>query len=191
VAEKTGAKSFAAQSRLELSRLDLEEDHAVQAEQPISDAIAVFAGEKMHDDELNGRILLSRCLMDQGKTEAAKAALNEIRKAVSSNQNPVNRLLFAIADAQIRGAGAASSRAEARSELQRSIKEAGNLGLVPLQMEAQLALYRMDVSENLAGGRKDLESLQGRAHAHGFESIARRAATLGARRTSEPAKTIP
>src|SRR5262249_53981945 len=73
VAEKTGAKSFAAQSRIELARLDLDEgeDHAAKAEQPIRAAIAVFVGEKMRDDELNGRILLSRCLLDLGKTEAA------------------------------------------------------------------------------------------------------------------------
>src|SRR5262249_15212168 len=182
VAEKTGAKGQAAQSRAELARLDLEEGKAAAAEQAIRDALAVFAGEKMRDDELNGRILLSRCLLAQGKMEEANAALNEIRKAASSNQNPVNRLLFTIADARIQAAGATPARFFARAELQRSIKEAGNLGLVPLQLEAQCALDEIELSESPAAARKDLQYLEGRARAHGFESIAQRAAELRARR---------
>jgi tetratricopeptide (TPR) repeat protein len=181
VAEKTGAKSQAAQSHVELALLDLEEGHAAQAEQPIRDALVVFVAEKMRDDELNGHVLLSRCLLAQGKMEEANAALNEIRKAVSSNQNPVNRLLFSIADARIQAAGATPSRSSARAQLQRSIKEAGNLGLLPLQLEAQLALDEIELSESRATGKKDLESLEGRAHAHGFELIAHRAAALRAR----------
>ncbi len=187
VAEKTGARSQAAQSRMELARLDLEEGRAAQAEQPIRDALAVFVGEKMRDDELNSHILLSRCLMDQGKTEEANTALNEIRKDVSRNQNPANRLLFAIADARIQAAGATPSRSFARTELQRSIKEARNLGLFPLQLEAQLALDEIGLSESPAAGKKDLESLENRAHAHGFELIAQRAAELRARQNGLPA----
>jgi DNA-binding winged helix-turn-helix (wHTH) protein/tetratricopeptide (TPR) repeat protein len=187
LAEKTGAKSTAAQSRVELALLDLEEGRPAQAEQPIRDALAVFVAEKMRDDELNGHILLSRCLIDQGKLEQANAALNEIRKDVSRNQNPVNRLLFSIADARIQAAGATPSRSSARTQLQRTIKEAINLGLLPLQLEAQLALGEIELSESPAAGRNDLESLESRAHAHGFELIAQRAATLRTGRNGLPA----
>src|SRR5215471_3452991 len=179
VAEKTGAKSSAAQSRVELALLDLEEGHATQAEQPIRDALAVFAGEKMRDDELNGHILLSRCLMAQGKMEEANAALNEVRKAVSSNQNPVNRFLFAIADARIKAARTIS-RPEARAELLRALKEAGDLGFIPLQYEAQLALDELELSENPLAGKKSLESLEKRAHVRGLEFVAQQAARLRA-----------
>jgi len=179
VAEKTGAKSSVAQSRVELALLDLEEGHAAQAEQPIRDALAVFAGEKMRDDELNGHILLSRCLMAEGKMEEANAALNEVRNAVSSNQNPVNRFLFAIADARIKAARTIS-RPEARAELLRALKEAGDLGFVPLQYEAQLALDELELSENPLAGKKSLESLEKRAHAHGLEFVAQQAARLRA-----------
>jgi hypothetical protein len=132
----------------------------------------------MRDDKLNGHILLSRCLIDQGKLEQANAALNEIRTDVSRNQNPVNRLLFSIADARIQAAGATPSRSSARTQLQRSMREAGNLGLLPLQLEAQLALDEMELSERPAAGKNDLEFLESRAHAHGFELIAQRAAVL-------------
>jgi DNA-binding winged helix-turn-helix (wHTH) protein/tetratricopeptide (TPR) repeat protein len=186
LAEKTGAKSAAAQSRVDLALLDLEEGRPAQAEQPIRDALAVFVAEKMRDDELNGHILLSRCLIDQGKLEQANAALNEIRKDVSHNQNPVNRLLFSIADARMQAAGATPSRSSARTQLQRSIREAGDLGLLPLQLEAQLALDEMELSVSPAAGKNDLESLESRAHAHGFELIAQRAAALRIGRNGLP-----
>jgi tetratricopeptide (TPR) repeat protein len=186
LAEKTGAKSAAAQSRVELALLDLEEGRPAHAEQPIRDALAVFVAEKMRDDELNGHALLSRCLLAQGKMEQANATLNEIRKAVSSNQNPVNRLLFSIADARIQAAAATPSRSSARIQLQRSMREAGNLGLLPLQLEAQLAFDEIELSESPATGKKDLESLESRAHAHGFEWIAQRAAALRAGRDGLP-----
>jgi tetratricopeptide (TPR) repeat protein len=186
VAEKTGAKSQSAQSRVELAGLDLEEGRFSQAEQPIRDALPVFAQEKMRDDELNARILLSRCLLGQGKMEQANAALNEIRKDVSRNQNPVNRLRFSIADARIQAAGATPSSSSARTQLQRSIREADTLGLLPLQLEAQLALDEMELSVRPAAGKNDLESLESRAHAHGFELIAQRAAALRAGRNGLP-----
>jgi tetratricopeptide (TPR) repeat protein len=186
VAEKTGAKSQSAQSRIELAWLDLEEGRFSQAEQPIRDALAVFAQEKMSDDELNGRILLSRCLLAQGKMEEANAVLNAVRKDVSRNQNPANRLQFSVADARIQAAGATPSRSSARTQLQRSIREASNLGLLPLQLEAQLALGEIELSESPAAGRNDLESLESRAHTHGFELIAQRAAALRTGRNGLP-----
>jgi eukaryotic-like serine/threonine-protein kinase len=193
VAEKTGAKAQIAQSRIGLARLDLEEGagHAAPAEQPIRDALAVFAAEKMHDDELSGQILLSHCLLAQGKVEEASAVLNQLRNAVSSNQNPVNRLLFAIADARVADArvktGAAPpSRSPAHAKLQQSIKEAGRLGLIPLQYEAELAWDELELSENPTAGKKNLESLASSAHAHGLESIARRA-TASRTRGNDPA----
>jgi len=176
MAEKIGAKGQAAQSHLGLAQLDLEEGHAAAAEQPIRDALEIFRQEKMNDDQLQAMVALSRCLLMQGKVKEAEAALAEGKSTAAESQNPTVQLIFAIANARVKAAGTSASRTLARSELQRSIKEAGNLGLVPLQFEAQLALGELELSENPATGKKSLESLEKRAHAHGLELIARRAA---------------
>ena len=183
IAEKIGAKGQAAQSHLGLAQLDLDEGHAAAAEQPIRDALEVFRQEKMSDDQLQGLVTLSRCLLMQGKVKDAEAALGEGNNAVAHSQNPTVQLTFAIADARVKAAGASASRAPARANLQRSIKEAANLGLVPLQFEAQLALGELEYSENPATGKKSLETLEKRAHERGLELIARRAA--GARSQGE------
>jgi eukaryotic-like serine/threonine-protein kinase len=176
MAEKIGAKGQAAQSHLALAQLDLEEGNVAQAEQPIRNALETFRQEKMNDDQVQGLVTLSRCLLTQGKVKEAEAALAEGSNAVTHSQNPTIQLTFAIADARVKATRTGAPRTMARAELQRSIKEASNLGLVPLEFEAQLALGELELSENPATGQKSLESLEKRAHDHGLGLIARRAA---------------
>src|SRR5262249_43378457 len=176
IAEKIGAKGQAAQSHLGLAQLDLYEGHARASEQPIRSALETFRQEKMIDDQLQAMVTLSRCLLMQGKVKDAEAALGEGNNAVAHGQNPTVQLTFAIADARVKAAGTSAAHTLARTELQRSIKEAGNLGMVPLQFEAQLALDELELSENPAAGKKSLGSLEKRAHERGLELIARRAA---------------
>lgn len=182
VAEKTGAKAQAAQSRLELARLDLEEGHAAQAEQPVRDALAVFKSEKMLDDQLNGQVLLSRSLLAQSKHSQAKAALGEVRRAVSHNQNPANRLLFRIADArttaEVGGLSRAANQARARSELMECIGTARRLGFALLEFEGRLAVAEVELQENPREGERRLESLERDAQTRGFGLISRKAARL-------------
>ncbi len=184
VAEKIGAKAQVAQSRVDLAQLDLEEGRAPQAEQPIRDAMVVFAGEKMLGDELNAHVLLSRCLLAQGKIAEATAALDEVRGAVARNQNPANQLSFKIADARAKAAGAASgssARHNAYAELVGAASKAGSLGLFPLQYEARLALGELEIQDNLAAGQHTLAALEQEAHVRGLELIARKAALLRSR----------
>src|SRR5262249_53019931 len=181
VAEKTGAKSAAAQSHVELALLDLEEGHAAQAEQPIRDALAVFVGEKMHDDELNGHVLLSQVLLAQGKPNEAKTVLDEVRAAALHNQNQANRLSFRIADARItaaRGSAPALNPARAKSELTECVNTSHTLGLLLLEFEARLAAAEIELRENVQGGQIRLESLKKEAQKRGFGFIAQKAARL-------------
>jgi eukaryotic-like serine/threonine-protein kinase len=182
VAEKTGAKSQAAQSRLELAQLDLEEGRAGEAEQSIRDVLAVFAREKMLDDELNAHVLLARCLLAQGRIAEARAALNEVREAAARNQNPANRLLFRIADARtiaaLPSASSAVSRARARSELMECLASARKFGFVLLEFEARLAVAEIDSMENARAAGSRLESLEKEAQAHGLGLISWKAARL-------------
>lgn len=187
VAEKTGAKAQAAQSRVELAQLDLEGGCAGEAEPSIRNALAVFAGEKMFEDELNAHILLARCLLAQGKIAEARAALNEVRGAVARNQNPANRLLFRIADArttaEVRGSPRAVSQARARAELMECIDTARKFGFALLEFEARLALGEIEIRDDFSAGEHTLASLEKDAHGRGFELIARRAAKLRTRRS--------
>jgi tetratricopeptide (TPR) repeat protein len=182
VAQKTGAKAQAAQSRLDLAQLDLEEGKPAQAEQPIREAMAVFAGEKMLDDELNAHILLSRCLLAQGKIADATAALDEVRGAVARNQNPANRLSFRIAEALATAAlpapSHAASRARSKSELNDCIATARRLGFALLDFEARLAEEEVGISEDPHSSGRRLESLEREAQARGLGLIAQKAARV-------------
>ena len=175
-AERIGAQEQAAQSHLALAQLDLEEGRSAAAEQPIRDALKVFRQEKMGDDQLQGFVALSRCLLMQGKLKDAQAALAEGQGAVAKSENPAVHITFAIADARIKATGTATERSLARTELLRSIKQARDLGMLPLEYEAQLALDEIDLSRNKAVGKQSLALLQQNAHEHGLELIARRAA---------------
>jgi tetratricopeptide (TPR) repeat protein len=178
LAEKIDAKGLTAQARLALAELDLEQQDAGEAERQIRDALAVFRSEKMRDDEVQAQAALSRCLLMQGKEQEAGAALAEGGTVAAYSQSPAVHLIFAIADGRSKAAGAAGLRSLARMQLLRSANEAGKLGFMPLQYEAQLALGELEISENAASARKDLESLEKRAREHGLELIARKAATL-------------
>lgn len=182
VAEKIGAQGQVAQSRIGLAQLDLEEGHAANAEQPIRDALAVFAGEKMLDDELNAHVLLSRCLLAEGKIAEARATLNEFRGPVARNQNPANRLLFTIADARIMAAvpgfASAAGQARARSQLTECMNVARKFGFLLLEFEARLAIAEIDIAQNTQTGERRLASLEKEAQAHGFGLISRKISTM-------------
>jgi hypothetical protein len=180
VAEKIGAKAQAAQSRVGLAQLDLEEGRAIQAEQPIRDTIPVFRSEKMRDDELDAHLLLSRSLLMQAKVSDAQATLDEIRGAVTHTQNPAIRLRFAIAAARA-GAANATTRRGARSDLVAAAGRAAKLGFLPLEYEARLARGEMEIQDDFAAGTHTLAALEKDAHGHGFELIARKAAALSRR----------
>jgi eukaryotic-like serine/threonine-protein kinase len=175
LAEKTGAHGQAAESRLALAELDVEDGHPAQAEQSIRNAIAVFRSEKMRDDELDAHLLLSRSLRIQGKVSDAQAAVNEIRDSVTRTQNPAIRLRFAITSAR-GGAANPAARRRARSDLVVAIGRAASLGFLPLQYEARLALGEIEIQDDFAAGTRTLAALEKDAHGHGFELIARKAA---------------
>jgi len=183
IAEKTGAKFEAAKSRLALAVLDLEGGRATQAEPAIRDALAAFRTEKMRDDELRALFALTRCLLMQGKTADAQGVIEEGRRISASSQNPVNHMLFVIAEARVKATQKAirdpalSSR-EGRSGLLNCVKTAGNLGFVSLEYEARLALSELEVMEGTTVAHQRLAALEKDAHARGFELIARKAATL-------------
>ena len=176
VAEKIGAKGQAAQSHLALAQVDLEQEHSAAAEQTIRDALKVFIQKKMADDQLQSFVVLSRCLLMQGKVTDAQAALAEGQSAVARSQNPAVHIAFAVADARIKANGAAAERSLAQTELLRSIKQAHGLEMLPLEYEAELALGEIDLSRNPAQGKKSLVLLQEKARERGLELIARRAA---------------
>src|SRR5262249_35682827 len=182
VAEKIGAKAQAAQSHTGLAQIDLEEGHAVSAEQLVRQALAVFRSEKMLDDQLNGQVLLSQVLLAQGRHEEAQAALNDFRDAVGRNQNPANRLSFKIADARSKAAfplpSAVANHEQARSELMECIKTGRRFGFAVLEFEARLALAEIDSSEKTLAGERRLESLEKEAQGRGFGLIAQKAAKV-------------
>jgi tetratricopeptide (TPR) repeat protein len=182
VAVKIGAQGQTAESHLALAELDLEEGHAAAAELPMRNALKIFRQEKMSDDEMQGAVALSRCLLMQGKAKEAEAALAEGRATLVHSQNPAVHLTFAIAEVRVETAGPAplSSRVlqHAKSELLAGSRRAVSLGFIPLSYEARLAWGEILARANPASGQRDLAALEQDARALGLGLIALQAARL-------------
>jgi hypothetical protein len=70
---------------------------------------------------------------------------------------------------------------EARRQLQSVIADARRRGYFSFACEARLALGEIEIAAESSVGRSDLEALAREAHAHGFDLISRKAASLLAR----------
>ncbi len=180
IAEKIGARAEAAETRLLLGRLHLEQAQASQAQGLLRDALAVFHDEKMRDDEFAGLLVLSHCLLMQGRVQDAQAAVRQARAIGAQSQDPRNRLHLLIAEARVSMAASESRRSALKlnSDLLQGIRTARNLGLAPLEYEARLTLGEAEMHTDAAIASKHLTALRDDAHAHGFELIARKATTL-------------
>jgi len=184
LAEKVGAKLPAAEARLILAELDLDEGRAAAPAEPaIRDALAVFRAQKGREDELHAITVLSRCLLAQNKIADAEKVLDQARELASHSQNPQNRLEFAITDGRVKAARAQDKKSagelnQARSELSQCVSWARRLGFLGMEYETRLALAEIQIKANPAIGKQYAASLEQDAGLHGFNLIAKRAAAL-------------
>jgi DNA-binding winged helix-turn-helix (wHTH) protein/tetratricopeptide (TPR) repeat protein len=185
VDRKSGAKVLAEEARLTLAEMDLDLDdgHAAQAEPAIRQALLVFAGRGVRDDQLRALAVLARCLVMEHRTQDAEGTLDQGRALAGQTQNPASRLRFAIAEARVKAARASDTRSLAmlkgsRSELLASIDAARRLGFVTLEYRARLALAEAQVEASPAGGQRVAASLAQEARTGGFGLVAKRAAAL-------------
>ncbi len=142
-----------------------------RAEQSLREAIAVLAAQKQPLLESLARATLALCRLDQGDLPAARA---EIARAIGLIEGIETRYLerLEVALARAKVAAAGGQRDEARRLLASIVREADQVGVVPLRLEATLALSTIEGR----AGRARLRALAEEAERLGFVRIARAAA---------------
>ena len=167
IRQQLGEKGMVAEIDVTLGELACDSGQAALAEKLAREAIQEYQTEKETDAELQAQTLLIAALLQQGKTgEAEKAVARGLVLSKGSSYVTI-RLPFTLENAY--ATAAAGNPAEAERMARDVLMEADKFGLVPIQLEASLAIGR--IRKNTA----QLTELARNARARGFELIARKA----------------
>ena len=159
---------------LALATLSIEQGHPAMAESTARQAAERFRKEKSPDDEANALAVLAHSLFEQAKTHEAETAIDRAAQLAAKSQDNDFRGPIDIMAARIHGASGKTDAAA--KSLDSILTEQAQLGDIPLQFEARLALGEIEVkSGNSASGRSRLTALENDANAKGFGLIARKA----------------
>jgi DNA-binding winged helix-turn-helix (wHTH) protein/tetratricopeptide (TPR) repeat protein/TolB-like protein len=181
---KLGGSSRIAVGRVSLAALSLEEGNPSAGEAAFREALAEFEKEKDLVNLIDAYVDLSRALLMLGRIDEARTAVLHAAELSRANPDPAVKYGVTIQDARVRRAAAAAPEAdyeaiaEARRRLQAVIADASRRGYFFFACEARLALGEIEITERATLGRSDLEALARDAHAHGFDLISRKAASL-------------
>jgi hypothetical protein len=162
--------------------LSLEEPRSpVEQESAIRQAIDVFQKQKARDDETQAWYILARALLAEGKTVAAKEAMQNAPALAAKSQNPEVRWRTAIAAAPIetkkKGPVPTAAGIPPRKELAAVIAKSRALGNRIVELDARLALAKIEMkSAQTAEGRGHLTAIEADAEARGYLFVARKAA---------------
>jgi|HubBroStandDraft_1064217.scaffolds.fasta_scaffold04677_5 serine/threonine protein kinase/tetratricopeptide (TPR) repeat protein len=159
---------------LALATLSIEQGHPAAAESAARQAAERFRKEKSPDDEANALAVLARSLFEQAKTHEAETAIDRAAQLAAKSQDNDFRGPIDIMAARIHGA---SGKTDVSIKgLESILAQQTQLGDVPLQFEARLALGEIEVkSGDFASGRSRLTALENDANAKGFVLTARKA----------------
>lgn len=175
IREELGVKLDAAESRVSLAEVSLEEGRGAEVEGVIRDAAEEFAAQKAADREAMAYELLGRVLLARNRSREARAAVDRASTLAADGQNRLLRLEVAITEARVRAAEGPQS--EAVKVLESLIDEAKEIGAVGVGLEARLALGEIEIASGKSEqGRARLREVQKDAEARGFGLIARKAA---------------
>ncbi|HET6177965.1 MAG TPA: protein kinase [Candidatus Sulfotelmatobacter sp.] len=172
-----GEKGSIASTQASLATLALEQNRSAQAESLARQAIQEFQLEKLPNQEAGARDVLAQALLAQhklneGGTETAAAA------ALGAT-DPPTVLSLGITEARVSAAISASSSAVAVQKLQAAFQRARDLGLVPYQLQARLAITEVQMASGAKDkARADLELLARDARQSNCKLIARKADAL-------------
>ena len=166
----------AADVRLALLALDVDEGHAQVSEAPIREALEVFRRLRSPDGEANARALLARIAAAQGRLPEARSETDRARTLAIKSENRGHRLAVEIACARVLGTLGEQERALAIESLRRAQIDATRAGMLPLIFEARLALGEIEVRSSRAAAQGLLKQLQKDATLKGFGWVASRAA---------------
>lgn len=169
-------------SQASLGELALQEGHPDQAENLLRSAIAEFDAEKIAPESAQGYTDLSRALLQEGKLEDARNALQHASENSRSSIDPAMKLPLAIQNARIEAAPHDvrdhPDFATARQQLRSVITSARQLGYYQIECDARLALAEIELKANPSTGRSLAKELAADAGIHRLQLIAREANAL-------------
>jgi len=181
IRNQLGEKRTAAESRLGLAALAIEEGRPSEAEATARTGAEEFRKEKAADLEAQAHIVVARSLLAQGRPKEAQTAIDAAAALPQKSQSFALRLSLGLHGARV--AAALGKTAEARRSLEDVFTKATTKGWVEYQLEARLALGEIEMeSANPAAGRARLGALEKDGAARGFGLIARKAAVAARER---------
>ncbi len=170
-----GEKGNVAETKMALALVEIEEGHAGEAGNTLTQVREEFRKEGLGDDEILADTLLARVFLIQGKAADAEKESSAARNLLAQSQDVSVRLRAAIGGANV--LAAAGKPEDALRILAETIAAAGKSGYVGYQLEAQLALGEADLgSGRVAAGLPVLRDVRKQAQLAGFHLIANKAA---------------
>lgn len=171
--EQLGEMGSAAETRLALGELASNSGHPNEAEQFARAALKVFQAQNEPNERISAAVLLSRSLLEQGRSKDAAAALEAPLKLAEKNSDLTTRLVLKLAQANVLGATNDLVRAERAG---RQVLAEAPQDLFRLRLEASLSLAEIQCKgKNAAQGRERLQEVAKAAREKGFELIASKA----------------
>jgi DNA-binding winged helix-turn-helix (wHTH) protein/tetratricopeptide (TPR) repeat protein len=189
IRQQMGEQGGVAESRLALASISVEEGNPSDADIVIPEVTKEFQKEGLRDDEIAGYIVLARSLLARRDFSRARESIHHALSLSTKTQNPSVRLAVAVAAARVNAAagGTSSNGTQAEDNLKSvraALQESTNLGLVPLQFEARLALCEIARQSGQSKGTDaELVALEKAARARGFGLVANKAASLRIRKS--------
>jgi len=170
-------------SRIRTAQLSLEEGHPDQAETDVRQALKEYPAKNEPDAQIEADTILIRSLLAQGRLEAAKLLVTDVRRLVGNTENRLHVLAVNLLTAQVDfGLG---RTAETDDLLRKSIEESKASGFADLEFEFRLLLGEIEMKTgNRDAARGTLTSLEKEATARGFLLIAHKAAAARKHRNS-------
>ena len=171
---QAGEKQTAAESRVSLAKLAIEEGHASDAEASVRACREQFHEDRQTDDELNATIVLIDALLAQGKEDEAKKEIEAARRLGNDSQNRSLRLQFELASGRVL---LGSGHPETAAPLLRHVaSDAQRFRFVGLEFADELALAEFAKrTKRGTQAQMELRALQKSAGSKGFGLIARKA----------------
>ena len=168
-----GEKQSAAESRVSLARLAIEEGRASDAETSARACIQQFHEDREADDELTARTVLIEALVAQGKQGAAQKETEAAQPLGDHSQNRFLRLQFELASARVLMGTDHPEMAGPR--FHQLAHDAHGSGFAGLELANELALAEFDKTKHATEAQMRLRDLQKSASSKGFGLIARKA----------------
>ena len=160
---------------MSLAALALEQNRGAQAESLARQAVQEFQREKVPDQEAGARDVLAQALLAEHKLEEASAE-TAAAGALGATDPPT---LLSLAITEVRVSALKTGSVRSVQKLQASSQHAREMGLVPYQLQARLAIGEIQ----MADGGKDrarvgLEALIHEAKQLNYKLISRKADAL-------------